>query len=61
MGPRGGAFPGLGVEGSIVGGKGRSAAGQAHLSPFYRFLVWNQWVPAPLHWSDDADSDSQVC
>lgn len=28
---------------------------------YYRFLVWNQWVPAPLHWSDDADPDSQVC
>ncbi|EDK99049.1 HtrA serine peptidase 2, isoform CRA_b [Mus musculus] len=24
-----------------------------------KFLVWNQWVPAPLHWSDDADPDSQ--
>ncbi|XP_075413011.1 serine protease HTRA2, mitochondrial isoform X3 [Tenrec ecaudatus] len=23
------------------------------------FLVWSQWVPAPIHWGDDADSDSQ--
>lgn len=62
MGHRGGAVHWDLLERALLaGGKGKKdVAGWAHLPSFYRFLVWNQWVPAPLHWSDDADSDSQV-
>lgn len=40
--------------------EGEDVAGWGSFVLLHRLLVWNQWVPAPLHWGDDADSYSQV-
>lgn len=52
---------GFAGEGSL-GRRGRGKKDVAEWGSFvrHRFLVWNQWGPAPLHWRDDANPDAQV-